>query len=683
MMGSLAFAPHFPWPLVAALGLVFTAVLALSVYAGAWRGAVWRAAVAALMLIALANPRMVEEKLEPLDDIAVVVVDRSPSQNLAPRPRQTAETLAGLKATLAKRDNLQVRVVEVDSDGQDGTRLITALERSLAEVPQGRLAGSILITDGQVHDVAQLRPHIEAPVHVLLTGQRREIDRRLVTLQAPGYGLVGKDVRLTYRIEDNGRLGVSPAVRVHLRVDGEPVEIADVTVGEDHAFNLTLDHAGPNVIEIEVAALDGELSLLNNLVVTTVNGVRDRLKVLLISGLPHAGERTWRNLLKSDPSVDLVHFTILRPPEVNDLTPINELALIMFPTRELFEEKLADFDLIVFDRYIDRGVLPSIYHKNIESYVRGGGAILFVDGPEYSTVFSLFKSSLGSIMPLVPQGDVIERGFRPKLTDVGRRHPVTAGLSANGTNRWGRWFRQVSVLARSGGVLMTGVGDTPLLVLDRIGEGRVAQMSSDHIWLWARGFEGGGPHGELVRRLAHWLMKEPELEEERLSASIKNGHLRIERRSLDTGPVEVTLSAPSGAAWNVLLKPGAKDNGVVTAGRDVHETGLYRVEDGARVAFAASGPANPKEVQDLRSSAEVLGPVLQASGGGLFRLEDGMPDARFIGPGHKATGKGWFGLIENNASAITGATEKPLLPDLALLLLVLAGLGAAWWREGR
>lgn len=682
-MGSLAFAPHFPWPLVAALGLVFTAVLALSVYAGAWRGAVWRAAVAALMLIALANPRMVEEKLEPLDDIAVVVVDRSPSQNLAPRPRQTAETLAGLKATLAKRDNLQVRVVEVDSDGQDGTRLITALERSLAEVPQGRLAGSILITDGQVHDVAQLRPHIEAPVHVLLTGQRREIDRRLVTLQAPGYGLVGKDVRLTYRIEDNGRLGVSPAVRVHLRVDGEPVEIADVTVGEDHAFNLTLDHAGPNVIEIEVAALDGELSLLNNLVVTTVNGVRDRLKVLLISGLPHAGERTWRNLLKSDPSVDLVHFTILRPPEVNDLTPINELALIMFPTRELFEEKLADFDLIVFDRYIDRGVLPSIYHKNIESYVRGGGAILFVDGPEYSTVFSLFKSSLGSIMPLVPQGDVIERGFRPKLTDVGRRHPVTAGLSANGTNRWGRWFRQVSVLARSGGVLMTGVGDTPLLVLDRIGEGRVAQMSSDHIWLWARGFEGGGPHGELVRRLAHWLMKEPELEEERLSASIKNGHLRIERRSLDTGPVEVTLSAPSGAAWNVLLKPGAKDNGVVTAGRDVHETGLYRVEDGARVAFAASGPANPKEVQDLRSSAEVLGPVLQASGGGLFRLEDGMPDARFIGPGHKATGKGWFGLIENNASAITGATEKPLLPDLALLLLVLAGLGAAWWREGR
>lgn len=683
MMGSLAFAPHFPWPLVAALGLVFTAVLALSVYAGAWRGAVWRAAVAALMLIALANPRMVEEKLEPLDDIAVVVVDRSPSQNLAPRPRQTAETLAGLKATLAKRDNLQVRVVEVDSDGQDGTRLITALERSLAEVPQGRLAGSILITDGQVHDVAQLRPHIEAPVHVLLTGQRREIDRRLVTLQAPGYGLVGKDVRLTYRIEDNGRLGVSPAVRAHLRVDGEPVEIADVTVGEDHAFNLTLDHAGPNVIEIEVAALDGELSLLNNLVVTTVNGVRDRLKVLLISGLPHAGERTWRNLLKSDPSVDLVHFTILRPPEVNDLTPINELALIMFPTRELFEEKLADFDLIVFDRYIDRGVLPSIYHKNIESYVRGGGAILFVDGPEYSTVFSLFKSSLGSIMPLVPQGDVIERGFRPKLTDVGRRHPVTAGLSANGTNRWGRWFRQVSVLARSGGVLMTGVGDTPLLVLDRIGEGRVAQMSSDHIWLWARGFEGGGPHGELVRRLAHWLMKEPELEEERLSASIKNGHLRIERRSLDTGPVEVTLSAPSGAAWNVLLKPGAKDNGVVTAGRDVHETGLYRVEDGARVAFAASGPANPKEVQDLRSSAEVLGPVLQASGGGLFRLEDGMPDARFIGPGHKATGKGWFGLIENNASAITGATEKPLLPDLALLLLVLAGLGAAWWREGR
>ena len=96
-----------------------------------------------------------------------------------------------------------------------------------------------------------------------------------------------------------------------------------------------------------------------------INGVRDRLRVLLVSGEPHAGERTWRNLLKSDASVDLVHFTILRPPEKQDGVPVDELSLIAFPTRELFIEKIEDFDLIIFDRYRRRGILPSLYLENI------------------------------------------------------------------------------------------------------------------------------------------------------------------------------------------------------------------------------------------------------------------------------------------------------------------------------
>ncbi len=683
MIGTVAFSPLFAGPLLVALAAIFLGLLAFALYGGEWRGSALRAGTAGVLMVALLNPRMVEENREPLDDIAVIIVDQSQSQNLPPRPDQTEEALAGLTEVLARRDNLEVRVVRAGDDGEDGTRLIAALQDSLAQVPSDRLAGSVLITDGLVHDVARYRSRSGAPVHVLLTGRRQEVDRRLLTLRAPGYGLVGKNISLSYRIEDNGRTGPGDTARVQLRMDGELIEIADAVVGLDHTFDLTLRHAGTNVIEIKVAALDGELSLLNNLVVTTINGVRDRLKVMLISGLPHAGERTWRNLLKSDPSVDLVHFTILRPPEISDLTPINELALIMFPTQELFEEKLDEFDLIVFDRYLDRGVLPVIYHKNIEAYLLGGGAILFADGPEYSTVFSLFKSSLGTVMPLVPLGGVVERGFRPRVTRIGRRHPVTTDLNAGGGDGWGRWFRQIPVRARSGQVLMTGDGETPLLVLDRIGEGRVAQISSDHIWLWARGFEGGGPHAELVRRLAHWLMKEPELEEQRLSARVANGRLQIERHSLDATPVEVTVSAPSGAAWNVPLKSGTEDNGVATATFDVRETGLYRIDDGARTAFAASGPANPKEVQDLRSSADPLKPLLAATGGGLFRLQDGLPDVRFIRPGRKAAGKSWLGLIENNASALTGATEKPLLADLLLLLLVMAGLGATWWREGR
>ncbi len=678
MISTFVFAPLFGWPVLLSGAIIFAVLLVLAIYGGAGRGVVLRAGVAALLMIALLNPRVIEESRQQLDDIAVIIVDRSPSQNLAPRPEQTDRALAQVREKLAERENLEIRVVQAATGGQDGTQLIAALQRALADVPSGRLAGSILITDGQVHDANRFRTRPNAPVHVLLTGQQQEMDRRLMIVQVPGYGLVGKDIGVSYRVEDKGRTGAVKTARVRLSLDGELIEIAEAEIGQDQTFEVNLDHAGPNVIEIEVETLNGEFSTLNNRVVATVNGVRDRLKVMLISGLPHAGERTWRNLLKSDPSVDLVHFTILRPPEVNDLTPINELALIRFPTQELFEEKLDEFDLIVFDRYVERGVLPDVYLRNIAAYVRGGGAILFVDGPEYSSVFSLFKSSLGDIMPLVPLGGSMEKGFRPQLSDLGRRHPVTSGLD---DTRWGRWYRQVSVRARSGKVLMTGQDGTPLLALERVGKGRVAQMSSDHIWLWARGFEGGGPHGELVRRLAHWLMKEPELEEERLSARVENGKLKIERRSLDPAPVEVTLSAPSGAAWNIPLVPGKA--GLATATVDVAETGLYRLEDGTHVAFAASGPANPKEVQDLRSSAAPLTPVANASGGGLYWLQEGLPDIRFLKSGRKLTGSGWLGLVENNASAVTGAQEKPMLSDLLVLLLLLAGLGGAWWREGR
>ena len=151
-------------------------------------------------------------------------------------------------------------------------------------------------------------------------------------------------------------------------------------VGASVSVNVPIPHAGPNIVEIEASPLDGELTAVNNRAVVSIDGVRDKLRVLLVSGEPHAGERTWRNLLKSDASVDLVHFTILRPPEKQDGTPINELSLIAFPTRELFQQKINEFQLIIFDRYARQGVLPIIYFDNIARYVRQGGAVLVAAG---------------------------------------------------------------------------------------------------------------------------------------------------------------------------------------------------------------------------------------------------------------------------------------------------------------
>jgi hypothetical protein len=172
-----------------------------------------------------------------------------------------------------------------------------------------------------------------------------------------------------------------------------------VPVGETLNLPLTLDHAGQNVIQFIVPEAEGELTDRNNAAVVQINGIRDRLRVLLVSGEPHPGQRTWRNLLKSDPSVDLVHFTILRPPDKQDGVPVSELSLIAFPTRELFMEAVDEFDLIIFDRYQRRGILPMLYIDNIRQYVMDGGALLLAAGPDFASAASLYRTPLSEILP--------------------------------------------------------------------------------------------------------------------------------------------------------------------------------------------------------------------------------------------------------------------------------------------
>ncbi len=178
--------------------------------------------------------------------------------------------------------------------------------------------------------------------------------------------------------------------------------------------------------------------------------MRDRLRVLLISGEPHVGERTWRRLLKADPAVDLVHFTILRPPEKDDLTPLNELALIAFPTRELFQDKIGEFDLIILDRFQNRGILPPPYLENIADYVRDGGALLMSVGPEFTGPASLDDTPLHDVLPAHPvrgpdgeadTGGVVDGAFRPLVTALGAAPSGDRGparLAAGRAARLGR-----------------------------------------------------------------------------------------------------------------------------------------------------------------------------------------------------------------------------------------------------
>ena len=699
---DIHFAPLLPWPLLAAAAAVAAALLVIVVIQRG-RGAALRGFAVVVLLAVLANPSVSREERQPQPDLAIVMIDDSPSQTLAGRGEQAEMGRAAVEAGLGGLDDLEVRVIRSrgHSDG-DGTRLFSHLERAIADEPAARLAGVIMITDGQIHDVpdpAAASSLLNAPLHVLLTGGPEERDRRMVIEQAPAYGLVGETARIAFRVEDGGAKetrGAPDSVIVDVRVNGYASGGIPAVSGETQFHDVVIEHAGASVIELEAAAAEGELTPVNNRAVVTVNGVRDRLRVLLVSGQPHPGERTWRNLLKADPAVDLVHFTILRPPDKDDFAPIHELSLIAFPVQELFEEQLSKFDLIVFDRFAVRSVIPWHYLERTAQYLEDGGAILLDVGPEFAGINSLYQTPLGRVMPTAPTGRVIEQAFRAQVSELGRRHPVTsslpgetAGGDADGDTdeagddnpQWGRWHRLVESEALRGEVLMEGPGGRPLLIVDRFGQGRIAGLMSDHIWLWARGYDGGGPHGELMRRLVHWLMKEPELEEERISARVENSRLNIERRSLGTEPITASVAAPDGSEQTVRLAPG--DDGIARAEVPATMIGLYRVDDGRHVAMAASGPVNPVEFGDLRATPETLKGVVEATGGGIAWLVDGVPEFRRVSPGRDAVGRQWMGLRRNGYAVVTGVDEIPLLPPLVVLALALGGFAGAWWREGR
>ncbi|HEX5454677.1 MAG TPA: hypothetical protein VFX06_12875 [Stellaceae bacterium] len=695
---TLASAPLLPWWAIWALAGAGALVLAFGVWRRA-RGTFWRGLALAMLLAILINPSLVKENRSPLRDVAAVVVDQSPSQRIGHRMAATEAALTNLKKQLSQEHDLDVRVVRAGQVGpggeDDGTRLFGALNRALSDVPRQRLAGVVMITDGEVHDVpagkaADAAREFGAPLQVLLSGHPGERDRRLVLPQAPGFALVGKNMPLTVRIEDlpaNADANAAGSTaQLTWRKDGGPQHEIAVPVGRDVKLSIPIDHGGPNVIELAVNAGPHELTMVNNHAALVVNGVRDRLKVLLVSGEPHAGERVWRNILKSDPSVDLVHFTILRPPEKQDGTPIRELSLIAFPIRELFDVKLSDFDLIIFDRYSRRGIIPESYIENVVRYVRNGGALLEAAGPSFGTPMGMSRTPLGAILPAEATGHVDDEGFKPELTALGRRHPVTEDLPGAGkpgeAPSWGRWFRQVDTHVRDGTVIMKGDHGEPLLVLDRVGKGRVAQLLSDQMWLWARGFEGGGPQAELLRRLAYWLMKEPDLEENDLRASVDGDRLIVKRQSLKPDNSPVTVTAPDGKKTKLTLIPGkgGRSSGTMA----ISEMGLYRVGDGKRTTLAAAGPLNPVEFADVRTTADKLKPLATASGGGVFWVGDGkIPEVRRVSPGRAASGYDWIGIRQNGDYVVTGFRETPLFPAIAALILAIGLLVAAWRREAR
>ena len=675
--GRISFDPLLGWPvlwaLLAVCAICFGAYLR-------WRGAAWLTRLAAFTVLAaaLSNPAYVREEREPLPSVAALIIDRSESMSFGERTAIADGALDAFRESMDADASLELRLLESDPNA-DGTDLVAALEGLMADVPRDRIAGSILVTDGQVHDVPEDLSPLAAlgPVHAVITGDPDSGDRRITLVQSPDFGIVGENAPFIVRVDDPA----ADTAAVSISVNGGLPQRITVQTGTDTPMPIEIERRGDNIVVVETPPGEQELTLANNRTAATLSGVRDRLRVLLITGKPNAAGRVWRDLLKSDPSVDLVHFTILRPPFKQDITPLEEMALIAFPTDELFEEKLDEFDLIIFDQYERRTVITMSYLANMARYVADGGALLIAAGEDFAGPASLANTPLAGVLPALPTNTIEIGKFTPELSDTGRRHTVTEALDGRS---WGGWVRYIGATAEAGDVLMTAENGDPLLVVDRVGEGRVAQLLSGQIWLWARGHDGGGPFAELIRRMVHWLMKEPELEERQLRLEAQGDTVRATLRTLSDNVPPLTIETPDGTTMEPAWQ--AVGPGEFAAEAPIDRLGLFRARSGGLEAVTLNGPVNPKEYAALEATPDVLSPLTTRTGGGVYEVDSpsgSLPDIRRVGRNAGAEGANWLGLRERGAYAVRSSTSLPLLPGILAMALIVALLMLAWRREGR
>ncbi len=679
-MNSLNFYPFVPVNILIILIIlsVFFIFIGFKIKAP---GNIFRSILICLIVLSIANPAIISENRENIPDTVAVLLDLSPSQDINNRRDIAQKTYNTIKNSLEKINDLDIRFKTIS--GEKGSKVFEPLASMVGDIPADRLAGAIIISDGQIEDVPSINDNynFKAPINVLLTGKKEEKDRRLIIVSSPRFGIVGEEIKIDIKVEDIS--ANTPNALVTINMNNEIEQSRSIPIGEIVTVTMPLERAGITSLNIEVEPGIEELTLKNNKSVVKINAIRERLKVMLVSGEPNMGLRSWRNLLNSDPSVDLVHFTILRPPNKQDLTPVGELSLIPFPSRELFQANLNDFDLIIFDQYHLRGILPQFYLKNVVEYVVNGGALLDASGPAYAGPYSLSLSPLQNILPTEPTGDVIVQEFIPALTKDGERHPVTANLKDDINSNWGPWYRMVDGLTISGDVLLEGPEARPLLVLNRVGQGRVAQILSDQTWVWTKSEENKGPQADLLRRLVHWLMKEPELEENELSARLENDTIVIIKNSLTLDKKPIISIAPDGAKKEILLEDIGKGKqiGKILAPQE----GTWKFSSGNSNVTLIVGNSNSAEFLDVRTTDEKVKPIVKLTTGTInwINNENSIPNIKHLSKNKLSSNSSNLQLIKNEKYFVKNLQQSSLTPWYFVLLFSLILLFASWYRESK
>ena len=677
-MNSLNFYPFIPINLLLILILLSLSVIFIGFKLKA-PGNIFRATLICLIILSIANPTMVSENRENIPDTVALILDLSPSQNINNRKSLAQSSYNSIKTELEKINNLDIRLKTIN--GKKGSKLFEPLASMVGDISSDRVAGAIIITDGQIEDAPSILENynFKAPVNIILTGEKEEKDRRLIIESSPRFGIVGEEIKIDIKVEDIS--ANTPNALVTINMNDEIEQSRSIPIGEVVTITMPLERAGITSLNIEVEPGKEELTLQNNKSVIEINAIRERLKVMLVSGEPNMGLRSWRNLLNSDPSVDLVHFTILRPPNKQDLTPVGELSLIPFPSRELFQANLNDFDLIIFDQYHLRGILPQFYLKNVVEYVVNGGALLDASGPEYAGPYSLSLSPLQNILPTEPTGDIIVQEFIPIMTKDGERHPVTANLKDDINSNWGPWYRMVEGLTIAGNVLLEGPDARPLLVLNRVGQGRVAQILSDQSWVWTKSGANKGPQADLLRRLVHWLMKEPELEENELSAKIDNDTILITKNSLNLDKKPIISTSPDNIKEEIVLEDigRGKQIGKILSPKE----GTWKFSSGNSQISLIVGNSNSSEYLDVRATDNIVKPIVSYTSGSInwVNNEKNIPKIKQIQKNKLTDNSKNIQLIKNEKYYVKNIQQSSLTPWYFVLIFSLILLFLSWYRE--
>ncbi|MBV8755982.1 MAG: hypothetical protein JO257_01825 [Deltaproteobacteria bacterium] len=604
----------------------------------------------------------------------------------------------------------------------------STLIRKALEYVRGRyegrdLAGIVLISDGAATGsfdedsgdgaVRDFLRSLETRVHTVWAARDGLKDVAVAKVNADEFAFVRTVVKIEAVIRTTGL----PArqVPVTLSTDGQPLreKLVDLPAGDNEVtvtFEVTPPRVGRYVYEISVPVLPGEAVTTNNTRSFVVRVIRDKIRVLQVAGRPSWDERALRQMLKSNPNVDLISFFILRTQDDVSLVPNDEMSLIPFPTRELFEQQLPSFDVIVLQNfeYLPYGI--GDYLENIRSYVEGGGGLAMLGGSQSFTSGGYYGTPVAAALPVdlygpFDSGPILDtQRFSPQLTDAGMMHPVTSLRYAaddnaaawkalpqlEGVNLIAGAKPDATVLAVHPRLKTKAGKPMPVIVAGEYGKGRSLAVTTDTVWRWgfvaaARPGDDGRQYTKFWENAMRWLIQDPDLRNLHVDSDaveyVPGAPVRVTVRLLgrDYQPLangDVSLDVKRGADPNRAEKVQSAKLKTSEDGTQVFELaglapGVYRVQAHATIAGRQVDASdiflvreNGTELDRPVGDKATLEAIAQATGGRALGAIDELPRTLQFDP--------------PRIVRVDRRTDVELWSRPGLLILVVGLLGLEW-----